>query len=335
MRLVKWEFLPFWLFYIPVYFYWFWLSLRARSLVFFSAANPGMEMGGFCAYSKYNILKKINARLIPKTLFINAHIQSPQEIISFIRQSHIEFPLIIKPDMGERGRGVEKIPDKHTLLNYLAANPYKLLIQEYVDYPLELGIMYHRLPGQTKGHITSVVQKEFLAVRGDGKSTLLELCKKSKRARYHLAMLAKLYENDLQKVLPEDEVMELVSIGNHCRGTTFLNANHLITPALQDVFDKISYQIDGFYFGRYDVRVPDLDDLYAGKNIKILELNGANSEPAHIYDPDMSIIKAYRHLFRHWRNLFDVSIRNHQQGTAFMPFWEAALKIRNRFNPSA
>jgi hypothetical protein len=146
-------------------------------------------------------------------------------------------------------------------------------------------------------------------------------------------MLMKLYEKDLQKVLPAEEVLELVSIGNHCRGTTFLNANHLITPALQEVFDQISCRIDGFYFGRYDIRVPHLDDLYAGRNIKILELNGANSEPAHIYDPDMSIFKAYRHLFAHWRNLFEVSIRNHRNGTAFMSFGDAVYKIRNRFNP--
>ncbi len=290
-------------------------------------------MGGFCAYSKYGILKQIDPALLPKTLCINASTQNPEEIILSLKQSGIDFPLIIKPDIGERGRGVEKITDVKILLNYLLANPHTLLIQEYINYPLELGIMYHRLPGQTKGSITSVVQKEFLSVCGDGKSTLIQLFERSKRARYHLDMLMKLHAKDLQKVLPTNEVLELVSIGNHCRGTTFLNANHLITPALQDIFDKISCRIDGFYFGRYDIRVPHLDDLYAGRNIKILELNGANSEPAHIYDPDMSIFKAYRHLFSHWHNLFEVSICNHRNGTAFMSVSDAIYKIRNRFNP--
>jgi hypothetical protein len=293
-----------------------------------------MEMGGFGGYSKYNVIKRFPPHLIPRTLFVQAAIYPPAEVLQLLEQNSLKFPLIVKPDVGERGWKVEKIDTFAALIEYLTANPQPLLIQEYIPYPLELGIMYHRLPGQRKGHITSVVQKEFLSVTADGKSSLRDLFNQFTRTRYHLPMLLKLYEHDLDKVFPAGEALELVSIGNHCRGTTFLNGNHLITPALEEIFDSISEQIDGFYFGRYDIRVPSLTDLYAGQNIKILELNGANSEPAHIYDPHMSLSRAYRHLFTHWRTLFEVSMQNSKQGIRFMPFGKAISIIRNRKLPN-
>jgi hypothetical protein len=329
LRLSKWEFLPYWLFYFPVYFYWLWLSLRARSFVFFSAANPLMEMGGFCGYSKSNVLNQFPSDWIPKTqvlLLTSNNISVNTNIIL----ENFRFPLILKPDVGERGWKVEKIHTKEELLEYLSQNQGKLIVQEYIDYPLEFGVMYSRLPGQARGKITSMVQKEFLSVIGDGKSTLADLFHRSKRTRYYEDTLLLLYKDELHTILPEHTKKELVSIGNHCRGTTFLNANHLITPALVSVFDQISQQISGFYFGRYDIRVPSLDDLYDGKNIKILELNGANSEPAHIYDPQMPILNAYKHLFSHWHNLFEISIRNHKKGIPFMSFQEGLATILKR-----
>jgi hypothetical protein len=334
IKLTKWEFWPFWLFYTPIYFYWIWLSIRARSFVFFSAANPLMELGGFGGYSKYNIIKQFPSELIPKTVFVNSATSDPDELLKQIKSQELSFPLIIKPDVGERGWKVEKINHSQEFIAYLTRNRQKLLIQEYISYPLEFGIMYHRLPGQTYGYITSVVQKEFLSVTGDGKSTLQELFSQFTRTKYHLPMLLKLYKDKLAEVLQLGEVLELVSIGNHARGTTFLNANHLITPGLVKVFDRISRTIDGFYFGRYDIRVPNLEDLYAGRNIKILELNGANSEPAHIYDPQMLILHAYKHLFRHWHILYDVSMQNHKKGHSFTPLLKAIAIIRNRRSAS-
>jgi hypothetical protein len=289
-----------------------------------------MEMGGFGGYSKYNVIKRFHSHLIPRTLFVQAAIFPPAEVLQSVQQNSLKFPLIIKPDVGERGWKVEKIDTPAAFIEYLTANPRPLLIQEYIPYPLELGIMYHRLPGQGKGRITSVVQKEFLSVTGDGKSSLQDLFRQCTRTRYHLPMLLKLYKHNLHKVYPDGEALELVSIGNHCRGTTFLDANYLITPALEEIFDNISKQIEGFYFGRYDIRVPSLADLYAGQNIKILELNGANSEPAHIYDPHMSILSAYWHLFAHWHTLFEVSMQNYKQGIPFMSLRKAVSLIRNR-----
>ena len=116
----------------------------------------------------------------------------------------------------------------------------------------------------------------------------------------------------------------------------FLNGNHLINDQLLDVFDRIAKPIKGFHFGRFDLRVTSLEDLYQGKNIRVLELNGAASEPAHIYDPQMSLLKAYHHLFGHWQRLYEISIENHKNGTPYNSIWSLykALKRRGDFKKS-
>jgi hypothetical protein len=110
-----------------------------------------------------------------------------------------------------------------------------------------------------------------------------------------------------------------------------LNGNHLINNQLIEVFDKISQSIPGFYYGRYDIRCKSLNELYKGKEIKILELNGAGAEPGHIYDPQFPILKAYRVLFHHWKVLYQISKANHKRGTAYMGAKDALqtiMKIR-------
>jgi len=132
-----------------------------------------------------------------------------------------------------------------------------------------------------------------------------------------------MYGHHFHEIPAAGQIITLVSIGNHSRGTKFLSVNHLITPRLVDVFDRISAGVDGFYFGRYDLRCRSMADLYAGRHISILELNGAGAEPAHIYQPGFPLREAYRVLFHHWRVLYRISRENHRQGVAYMTLGEA------------
>ena len=180
----KWEFWPFWFFYIPVYLYYIYLALLTRSLTFFTAANPGMDFGGFVDYSKNKILANIDPKNLPKTLYVEKTVDSGI-ICNLLARENIRFPIIVKPDRGERGWMVQKISNENELNEYLSMCPAQLLIQEFIPHRNEYGIMYARIPGQSAGRITSVVIKEQLIVIGDGTATLRELCRKSKRCRYH------------------------------------------------------------------------------------------------------------------------------------------------------
>ncbi|NIM61209.1 MAG: carboxylate--amine ligase, partial [Acidobacteria bacterium] len=78
------------------------------------------------------------------------------------------------------------------------------------------------------------------------------------------------------------------------------------TEALERRIDDVSSGFDGFFFGRYDLRVQDLDAFAGGRGFKIVELNGVTSEATHIYDPRHSLLDAWRTLFRQWRLAFEI-----------------------------
>lgn len=314
IKLRSWEYWPWYIVYTPVIIYWLWLSLRARTFFFFSAANFGMTSGGIFGDSKMKILSLLPQEIVPKTLLFKAN-SRVDLVLTEIGKAKITFPVIVKPDVGERGTLVEKINNEQGLHNYVERASYVFQIQEYVPGPLELGIFYYRFPKQDKGVVSSVVQKEMLKIKGDGKRTLRELILRNDRAKLQLKELE--LRMDLGEILKKDIQKELVSIGNHCRGTTFLNGEYLINDQLVAVFDDIYDRMEGFCYGRFDLRCESIDDLYKG-NFKIMELNGAASEPAHIYHPGYSLFKAYRVLFQHWKKLYQIGVSNHRDGIPYL-----------------
>ena len=77
-----------------------------------------------------------------------------------------------------------------------------------------------------------------------------------------------------------------------------------------------SRELDGFYIGRYDIRYSSEDDLRAGRNFQIIELNGAASEATSIYDARNSLLAAYRTLFRQWELVFAIGAANRRRGSS-------------------
>src|ERR1043165_6042637 len=70
IKLKSWEYWPFGILQAPLFPYWLWLSLKARSLVFFSASNPGILMGGMFGESKFDVLEKVPREIKPATILI-------------------------------------------------------------------------------------------------------------------------------------------------------------------------------------------------------------------------------------------------------------------------
>jgi len=289
-----------------------------------------METGGFVDYSKAAVLQRIPEKYLPSTGYLPQSLLTVSSVLGWMDENRVAFPIVIKPDKGERGFAVEKIENVSEVEAYIAQYQMvdkQFIVQDYCVDPLEFGVMYSRIPGENVGRVTSVVKKELMQFRGDGKHSLEELILQDKRASYYFPYFKQLLGAKIKQIPEKNTVVPLVKIGNHCRGATFLNANHLIDERLHEIFDTVSRQISGYYFGRYDLKVRSLNDLYDG-NFTIIELNGANSEPAHIYDPRMSLRHAYRDLFSHWRRLFDVSVANHNRGVAYLPFSVLYRKIR-------
>jgi len=269
----------------------------------------------------------------PKTVLIKLP-SSPDWIMQTIRENGFQFPLIFKPDFGERGWMVRRINNQQAAEDYLKQIKINFLIQELVDLPLEFGVFYVRFPREESGKVISIVGKEMLFVEGDGKKPLQELILEKDRAKLQWGTLRVTYRDKLEEVLPAGEKLELVSIGNHVLGTKFLNSNHLITDMLSASFDRISKQVDGFYFGRYDLRVASIEDLENGK-VKVVELNGCGAEPSHIYQPGFSFWKALGVLFQHWNYIYRISTQNHALGVPYISFAEGRDNYRRHKSMTA
>lgn len=294
--------------------------------MYFTASNPSILTGGMMGESKYEVLQLVPESLKPVTKLIKLP-ATVTSITETMRNSGLSFPLIFKPDLGERGWMVRRIKSEQDVEAYLKEIKIDFIMQELVDLPLEFGVYYVRFPSQPSGFVNSITGKEFLSIVGDGVKSLKELILEKDRAKIQWETLRKVYADQLKEIVPSGKKMELVSIGNHCLGTTFLNFNHLINDKLNSSFDAISKQISGFYFGRYDLRCASLQDLENG-NIKIMELNGCGAEPAHIYHPGSSLIKAVAVLITHWRNLYRVSKENHERGVPYLSLHEGKLIYR-------
>jgi hypothetical protein len=326
IKLRSWEYWPFGIIQAPLFAYWLLLSLRLRSLFFFSASNPGIFMGGMFGESKFDVLKKIPDAVKPKTILIK-YPETPDQVLLKLKENNLSFPVIFKPDLGERGWMVKRINQESDVHTYLLKIRNDFLVQELVDLPMEFGVFYVRNPKEENGKVISIVGKEMLFVTGDGRRTLQELILENDRAKLQWLVLREKLKDRLKDILPEGKKLELISIGNHCLGTKFINCNSLINEKLSASFDQISKQVEGFYFGRYDLRVLSVEDLENGR-VKILELNGCGAEPAHIYHPGFPLTTAFGVLFRHWTYIYQISAANHAAGTPFISFQDGWLAFK-------
>jgi hypothetical protein len=327
IRLLHWEYWSFNVIYIPIYPIFIFLCLRARSFFFFAAANPTIKNGGFLGESKKDIYTLVPPELQPRTLFFCS--DTPlEQVLDRLLGNGFHFPLIGKPDMGGKGRGVKKLDDESAVRKYASASETDFHIQEFIPFQKEAGIFYYRFPDQTRGNISGIVHKEFLKVQGDGKQNIRDLLKTNPRGILQLSQL-ELKESDmLKRVLPPDEVLTVVPYGNHARGAMFLDDSVSINPALVEVMDRICKQIPGFYFGRLDIRYESRQLLEEGKSFSILEVNGAGSEPTHMYDPRHSLFFAWKEIIRHWVLLFKISRANHRLGYRYLSISEGLQMFR-------
>ncbi len=312
-KYTNWEYWPSYMFYVPVVPYAFYLALKSRSFGFFSAVNPAIEGSGNGFESKYDTVQLIPTKYRPKTIFIKIGAEL-NEILPLIRKNNIQFPLIIKPDIGFRGLLVQKINTEDELYQYLHKyNSINLIIQEFIEYKNECGIFYYRLPGEKTGKITSITLKKYLTVLGDGKSTLLELIINDDRAKIYTSLISEINKDKLQTIPQEGKEIILNIIGNHSKGTQFIDGNHLINSDLISFFDTISNNIPGWFFGRVDIKYNSLEELTKGENLKIIEINGIISEPTHIYDAEKgSYFKALKAIKNHWKLVYQIGVKNHQ-----------------------
>ena len=306
---------------VPIIFYGTYLAVRARSPLFFTAANPAIPTGGMVGENKADISKWIPPQYRPKNALIQLS-DSMEDIQSIIDKAGMQFPLVLKPVVGCRGLMVEKVNTLEEANEHILRFPTNFLIEEFIDCPVEAAVLYWKNPETGKSGIQSVAGKAFLTVIGDGMQTVKCLLMQNPRGILQMERLEKEKPNLLKSIPQSGEKVLVEPIGNHCRGTKFLNYNHLITPEMVAAFDKIQADLPDCYVFRLDLKTPSVSDLQAGRNIKILEINGVGSDPAHIYDPNIPFFEIWAAYIRLWKKIFEISTALHRLGAPYMKLKE-------------
>ena len=308
-RWTRWEYWPAWLLYPPLVAYIVYLGIRHRGLTLFTATNPAMPAGGLIGESKAEILTGLRATgdALPEwRLLAGSTVEEKiADLRDFQSKAEVPYPLILKPDVGQRGSGVAVVRNEDEAVRHLRTHDEAYLAQRYIQGP-EFSVFYYRFPSSQRGRIFSITEKESPIVTGDGRRTVEELVLADARA----VVLAKVYERELGErryEVPEEGVrVRLAVVGAHSRGTIFRDGSHLWSDALLARVDELSRSYDGFYFGRYDFRAPSVEDFVAGRGLRIIELNGVTSDSTDIYDPNNGYFRAYRKLLSQWRLAFDI-----------------------------
>lgn len=316
VRFSHFEYWPRLAFYPVIILYCLWLSLRYRSASLFSLANPGMPLGGLVGEPKSDILAALQPSGNVATFTVLSAPTNERRLESlhrFMNDQHLSYPIVLKPDLGQRGESVAILSSDAEAQAYFSATQGKLIAQAFAQ-GLEFGVFYIRLPSTANGFIYSITRKTKTTVNGNGKSTLRQLILDDDRAIGMAKFFLDLHQEILETVPANGTTFSLSEIGTHSRGSLFADASSLLTDALTAEIDRISKHFDGFYFGRYDLIVPDEQSLKDGKNIKIIELNGVSSEATHIYDPSLSVFNGWRVIARQWRYAYQIGSELREKG---------------------
>jgi membrane protein DedA with SNARE-associated domain len=316
--------------YIPVGIYYLFLSLRYRSLTLPSASNPNIETGGFMGESKSAVMNMVSdgqrTWIAEFVTMPRSNVPAEEDLavaLDLMNGKKLGFPVVAKPDIGWNGYGVRLVEDKSQLLQYIASFPVNesIILQKPVTYDGEAGVFYIRIPGEPKGNLKSITLRYFPFVTGDGRSTLRELIQNDSRTRHRAGFYlggrsehVGFADSDLDQVPQEGELIRLSFIGSLRVGGLYRDATSMITPELEDRFDKIAQSMPEFYFGRFDIRFESVEKLSRGEAFNIIEINGAGAEAIQAWDPNVTLFKLYREFFKSYGTLFRIGNINRSRG---------------------
>lgn len=330
MRLAKTQLstlerLPKWCIIVPLTLQWLWLGVRYRDFMLPTLANPRITTGGLVGESKteyWQAAGHIAHAFLTPTLVVNRKNIAQAE--QLLRAAQIDFPIIVKPNLGLCGYGVRKVNNLAELQDYWQHFPQheQLVIQPFLTAPGEAGLFYWRLPDSAHGELAGVALRYFPQVTGDGLHNIGQLIKQSPR-------LKRLWQSghectvDLQCIPQNGEIVRLATIGSTRVGGLYKNGKQYMTAQLAATVDAILQDIPEFYFGRLDVRFESLEQLERGE-FKIIELNGAGAEAIEAWDPECSLVEAFKIIFRKQAKAFEIGAMNRQQGYQSASLWEVA-----------
>ncbi|MEO8796098.1 MAG: hypothetical protein ABI390_11575 [Daejeonella sp.] len=305
--------------YIPIMPVWAWYCIRSRSLWFFTPSNPTLTFGGFLGETKREMYEQLPPETYPSSVYISPKMEF-ECVENVFHNKGLKFPVAVKPDAGMMGFMFRKMDNADQLLHYHKSMPVDYIIQDMIDYPMEVSVFYYRFPDQQQGTITGFLKKEYLEVIGNGASTLEQLIDDYDRVSLRLEEIKSKFKDRLEEIIPQGERVCLSYALNLSRGGKLISLAAEKDSQLLKVFDDLSHYSKSFYYGRYDIKCKSVEDLKQGKNYSILEFNGSGAEPHHVYGNGNTLFQAYGILLHHWKMLFLIARINNKKGIKYWNF---------------
>lgn len=340
------EFWPGWVMYFPVGLQWIILSIRYGSLTLPFLANPSLRLSGMVGVGKTELMSQATDKakevILPYICHKVSDISAKEQAIDCIEKAKkiaIHLPFACKPNIGCRGVGVKLIETQDQLENVIKTYPKgaDLLCQKLASFESEVGIFYVKNPETGTCNIPSMTQKILPRVIGDGTRTLGELISQDPRAGKLKFLYEKRHKKNWDYIPEEGENIRLVFSASHSKGAIFIDARDHITPELTDAISEIMKGLPNFYYGRLDVKFKDLNTLKQGKNLEVVEINGASAESIHIWDKDAKFIDAINALLWQYRTLFKLGAYQRSQGkkppklSEFLNAWKSERNLTREY----
>lgn len=293
-------------------------------LKYAKAVNPGLDgFSGFMGTSKQSIVDRLNKNYRPDHVFFE-EVPTYEELEQRFEQTHnkpISFPIICKPDIGERATGVIYIQNKAQLEEYLQNAEPNFHLEKFYDQK-EFALSWTRDPQTGEYRIWSVIEKQIPCIVGDGKTSFRELLV-HKIEELELAhdrkekILACYSREELDQILPEGEQKRIVKTASISYGTTFkkIEPTEMQTQQLRILVSQFIENPKGLYQGRFDLRAESFEELTEG-NAKIIELNGVGGMPMEIYESHLSVPEKYKLLFKYFSYILEIAKENVDAGRA-------------------
>ncbi len=325
------EWWPTWALHLPSIPIFLAAAIKHRHPLVFTCCNPGIDQGGgFAGESKVDILRGLLHAGDETVLFGDLVETGPKHQIRAQKACDLianeprlgGFPIILKPNQGENGRGLKLCRNEADVHAYFERTPAGVILQKFHPGPHELGVFWVRDPHKDsglEGRVFSICRKEFPELECDGKRTLGRLIDDHPRFRLQREVFRTRFADRLDDVPEAGTTIRLSPAGNHKQGAIFRDAPELLTPELEAEIDRVAAAFKGqnggpIDFGRFDVRYESEESLRAGRGLAIIELNGVTSETINIYDPNLSVWFAWAILRKQWKVACDLGGWRKAQG---------------------
>ena len=310
-QITRHEFWPNFILNFPIVLQFLWLGIVHRSFTVFTLVNRAFGLdGGIPAGSKFDIYKKfighnsvgVKTVRIPAEKDLNSRWENALKIL---KSEKISFPCVVKPEIGDRGIGVYVAQSAAHLRAWLDANIDDAIAQEFVGGN-EYEVIWSRRPGRKEGRIQSVVQKDFVCVKGDGERKLEDLIWADDHGVCNGKLFSKQNFRKADMILKPGKYYPLAPTGSRIRGARFIARPELRAGTLSKAIDAIADVCGDVHYVCLDIRAANDEALSNGESIRITSVKGAGAVSSSLYDGYVRMGNAYNRIYKQLNFCFTV-----------------------------